>query len=42
MGLTEKEAAERLKTEGENVFGESRKTGPMKIFLGQFKDIMVM
>lgn len=42
MGLTEKEAAERLLAEGGNVFGESRKTGPMKIFLGQFKDIMVM
>ena len=42
MGLTEKEAAEKLVTEGENVFGENRKTGPMKIFLGQFKDVMVM
>ena len=42
MGLTEKEAAERLKAEGENVFGESRKTGPMRIFLGQFRDVMVM
>ena len=42
MGLTEKEAAERLMTEGENVFGESRKAVPVKIFLGQFKDVMVM
>ena len=42
MGLTEKEAAERLKTEGENVFGESRKAVPVKIFLGQFRDVMVM
>jgi len=42
MGLTEKEAAEKLVTEGENIFGENRKTGPMKIFLGQFKDVMVM
>ncbi len=42
MGLTENEAAERLKTEGENVLGDSRKTGPLKIFLGQFRDIMVM
>ena len=42
MGLTEKEAAERLRTEGENVFGDSRKAVPVKIFLGQFKDVMVM
>lgn len=42
MGLTEKEAAERLKADGENVFGEGRKTGPLRIFLGQFRDIMVM
>lgn len=42
MGLTENEAAEKLKEDGENVLGDSRKTGPMKIFLGQFRDIMVM
>ena len=42
MGLTEKEAAERLKAEGENILRDNRKNGPMKIFLGQFKDIMVM
>lgn len=42
MGLTENEAAEKLKEEGENVLRDSRKTGPMKIFLGQFRDIMVM
>ena len=42
MGLTEKEAAERLKAGGENVFGEDRKTGPLRIFLGQFRDVMVM
>ncbi|WP_024861320.1 cation-translocating P-type ATPase [Ruminococcus flavefaciens] len=42
MGLTENEAAEKLKTEGENVLAESRKTGPMRIFLGQFRDVMVM
>lgn len=42
MGLTEIEAAEKLKTEGENVLAESRKTGPMRIFLGQFRDVMVM
>ena len=42
MGLTEKEAAERLKIQGENTLGESRRTGPMRIFLGQFRDVMVM
>lgn len=42
MGLTEKEAAERLKAEGENVLGESRRAGSMRIFLGQFRDVMVM
>ena len=42
MGLTENEAAEKLKTEGENVLGDSKKTGAVKIFLGQFRDIMVM
>lgn len=42
MGLTEKEAAEKLKSDGENVFGESKKVHPMMIFLGQFKDVMVM
>lgn len=42
MGLSEKEAAERLKTEGENVLGESKRAGPIGIFLGQFKDVMVM
>ena len=42
MGLTENEAAEKLKTEGENVLAENSQAGPVKIFIGQFKDIMVM
>ena len=42
MGLTEKEAEERLGTEGENTIGGERKNGPMRIFLGQFRDVMVM
>ena len=42
MGLTEKEAEEKLKAEGRNVFGENRKNSAMKIFLGQFRDVMVM
>lgn len=42
MGLTEKDAASRLKTEGRNVLEEKKRTGPVKIFIGQFKDVMVM
>ena len=42
MGLTEKEAAEKLKAEGENTIGESRKSCAVGIFFGQFKDVMVM
>ncbi|MCQ2490199.1 MAG: cation-translocating P-type ATPase [Ruminococcus sp.] len=42
MGLTEKEAAERLKAEGENVLEEKKKNGAVKIFIGQFRDVMVM
>ena len=42
MGITEKEAAERLKEEGENIIGGESRTGPVRIFLGQFRDIMVM
>lgn len=42
MGLTEKEAAARLKTEGANVLSESGKTSAVRIFAGQFKDVMVM
>ena len=42
MGLTEKEAAEKLRQEGGNVLSESRRAGPARIFIGQFKDVMVM
>lgn len=42
MGLTEKEAVQRLKKDGENIFAEDKKANPIKIFAGQFKDIMVM
>ena len=42
MGLTEKEAAEKLKTEGLNVLSEGRKSSAVGIFIGQFKDVMVM
>ncbi|MBR2284475.1 MAG: cation-translocating P-type ATPase [Ruminococcus sp.] len=42
MGLTEKEAAARLRTDGENTLGEGKKNGAVRIFLGQFRDVMVM
>ncbi len=42
MGITEKEAEERLRKDGENVIGEERRAGPLRIFLGQFRDVMVM
>lgn len=42
MGLTEKEAAERLRRDGENVFGGERKSSAVGIFIGQFRDVMVM
>lgn len=42
MGLTEKEAAAKLKAVGENTLGDEKKSNPAKIFIGQFKDVMVM
>lgn len=42
MGLTEKEASARLKTDGLNILEEKKKTSAIKIFAGQFKDVMVM
>ena len=42
MGLTEREAVERLKKDGENVLEDKKKTSAVKIFAGQFRDIMVM
>ena len=42
MGLTEKEASARLKTDGLNILEEKKKTSAVKIFAGQFKDVMVM
>ena len=42
MGLTEKEAAQRLKENGENSLGEGKKTSPVTIFFGQFRDVMVL
>lgn len=42
MGLTEKEAKTRLKEDGENILEGKKKTSAIRIFAGQFKDIMVM
>ena len=42
MGLSEKEAVQRLKTDGENILSEGKRSGAASIFLGQFKDVMVM
>lgn len=41
-GLTVKQAQERLKTDGENTLASSQKTHPFRMFLGQFRDVMVI
>ncbi|WP_294478783.1 cation-translocating P-type ATPase [uncultured Ruminococcus sp.] len=41
-GLSSAEAEQRLEAEGRNVLGGKRHKGAMKIFLGQFHDVMVM
>lgn len=41
-GLTQTEAEERLKRHGSNALAEEEKARPLKIFLGQFRDIMIM
>lgn len=41
-GLSSAEAAKRLREDGENCLAEEKKTSAAKIFLGQFKDIMVL
>lgn len=42
MGLTEREAQERLAQDGENALAQGKQNSAMKIFLGQFRDFMVM
>ena len=39
-GLTTKEAEQRLSKYGKNVLEQSKKKSPIKLFLGQFKDVM--
>ncbi len=41
-GLTSQQAEEKLQKYGKNVLASDKKARPLKIFLGQFKDIMVM
>lgn len=41
-GLSTAEAEERLSKYGENLLADEQKTRPLKIFLGQFRDIMIL
>ena len=41
-GLTSKQAEKLLEEYGENVIESKKGNGPLKIFAGQFKDVMVM
>jgi Ca2+-transporting ATPase len=41
-GLSEQQAAERLAQYGPNKLAEGKRAGPLKIFLDQFKNIMVL
>ena len=41
-GITSKEARERLRRDGENVLTETDKPHPVRMFLGQFRDVMVL
>lgn len=41
-GLTEHEAQVRLRTDGENALAQGKRSSVMRIFLGQFRDCMVM
>ena len=41
-GLSSKEAQKRLLEYGENTLSAKKKSGPLKIFLGQFRDLMVI
>lgn len=42
LGLTRTDAEKRLKEDGRNVLESKKSAGAMKIFLGQFRDIMVI
>ena len=42
IGLTHEEAARLLEAEGENRFAAKKKISPVRIFAGQFHDVMVL
>ncbi len=42
QGLTEGEARERLALHGPNLLPEGRKRGPLAMFVGQFRDFMIL
>ena len=42
IGLTQAEAERALRSSGENRFAKAKKVDPVKIFAGQFHDVMVM
>lgn len=42
IGLTASAAEKKLDSEGLNCLADKKKTGALKIFLGQFRDVMVM
>ena len=41
-GLSSADAAERLKKQGANTLAKEKKARPVRIFLGQFRDVMIM
>ena len=41
-GLTEQQARQQRRQDGENVLAQEKKSNPMKLFLGQFRDVMVL
>ena len=41
-GLTSKEAQARLRRDGENELAAAEKIHPIRMFLGQFRDVMVL
>ncbi|MEG0615251.1 MAG: HAD-IC family P-type ATPase, partial [Oscillospiraceae bacterium] len=42
LGLSQEEAEKRLNLNGQNSLAKRKKSKPLKIFLGQFKDVMVV
>jgi len=42
IGLSEEQAKERLRQNGYNKLAEAKNKNPLKIFMGQFKDVLVM